>query len=310
MKDTILKKCPECGGDNLNFNRDIGELTCNSCGLVIKDEIIKIEKPLTSTEEGSVKPDGVGPAFTYRYADKGLFTNLGDWSDFKKIPKNKQYAFKRLKILQNRAKSSIERNLDVALNMIRIQISNLKLSNSIEEEACMIYTFAVYKGLIRGRPMEHTSAAAVYLAARSQDVPLTMNTISSKNSVFLTKRELGKAIRILMRGLKIKSKPQNPIDFIPQICSNSSLDQKVQSKAVELIEKADKITNMSGKSPVSLAAGAVYAGAILLGEKRNQYIIADAAKITEATLRARVKELTNILNIDLSNKKYSRKSKG
>ena len=36
----LVKKCPECSGINLSWNRDKGEITCRDCGLVIEEKMV------------------------------------------------------------------------------------------------------------------------------------------------------------------------------------------------------------------------------------------------------------------------------
>ena len=36
----LVKKCPECGGINLSWNRDKGEIICRDCGLVIEEKMV------------------------------------------------------------------------------------------------------------------------------------------------------------------------------------------------------------------------------------------------------------------------------
>ena len=36
----LVKKCPECGGINLSWNRDRGEIICRDCGLVIEEKMV------------------------------------------------------------------------------------------------------------------------------------------------------------------------------------------------------------------------------------------------------------------------------
>ena len=36
----MVKKCPECGGINLFWNKEKGEVICKDCGLVIEDKMI------------------------------------------------------------------------------------------------------------------------------------------------------------------------------------------------------------------------------------------------------------------------------
>ena len=37
----MVKKCPECGGVNLSWNKEKGEITCKDCGLVIEDKMVE-----------------------------------------------------------------------------------------------------------------------------------------------------------------------------------------------------------------------------------------------------------------------------
>jgi len=55
---------------------------------------------------------------------------------------------------------------------------------------------------------------------------------------------------------------------------------------------------MIGKSPLGFASGALYVACRILGESRSQKEISKIAKITEATLRTRYKEISNLLKAE------------
>jgi transcription initiation factor TFIIB len=40
MAAQYIKKCPDCGGINLSWNREKGEIICRDCGLVIEDRMV------------------------------------------------------------------------------------------------------------------------------------------------------------------------------------------------------------------------------------------------------------------------------
>ena len=40
MPSELVKKCPECSGINLSWNKDRGEIICKDCGLVIEEKMI------------------------------------------------------------------------------------------------------------------------------------------------------------------------------------------------------------------------------------------------------------------------------
>jgi transcription initiation factor TFIIB len=53
----------------------------------------------------------------------------------------------------------------------------------------------------------------------------------------------------------------------------------------------------AGKDPMGLAATVVYASCIRTGEQKSQVDIANAAQITEVTIRNRLKDLKNRLEL-------------
>ena len=55
---------------------------------------------------------------------------------------------------------------------------------------------------------------------------------------------------------------------------------------------------MIGKSPLGFASEALYVACRIQGESRSQKEISKIAKITEATLRTRYKEILNLLKAE------------
>jgi transcription initiation factor TFIIB len=64
-----------------------------------------------------------------------------------------------------------------------------------------------------------------------------------------------------------------------------------EHRASELLQNAKAQGVHSGKSPVGLAAAAVYAAALLTNEKTTQAAVSDVADISEVTIRNRYHEL-------------------
>ena len=53
----MIKKCPECGGINLFWNREKGEIICRECGLVIEDKMVDFTQEWREfdSDEGEAK---------------------------------------------------------------------------------------------------------------------------------------------------------------------------------------------------------------------------------------------------------------
>ena len=66
---------------------------------------------------------------------------------------------------------------------------------------------------------------------------------------------------------------------------------ETERRARELLERARKAGLLSGKSPVGLAAAAVYAAGTLTGEDVTQAEVAAVTDMSEVTIRNRYQEL-------------------
>ena len=77
-----VKKCPECSGINLFFNREKGEIICKDCGLVIEDKMVDFTQEWREFDsDDSEKKRRTGAPMTYTQYDQGLGTEVGTKSD-------------------------------------------------------------------------------------------------------------------------------------------------------------------------------------------------------------------------------------
>jgi transcription initiation factor TFIIB len=91
----------------------------------------------------------------------------------------------------------------------------------------------------------------------------------------------------------------DPVDFITRIGGALELSGTTQHKAAEIIRDAKKMGITAGKDPAGLAAAAIYVASLLENERRTQKEIAQAAQVTEVTVRNRYKELMKELGIEV-----------
>ncbi len=304
----MVKKCPECGGINLFWNKEKGEIICRDCGLVIEDKMIDFTqewREFDSTEAQSKRRTGAPMTFTQ--FDQGLGTEVGQKADLFKLGAADRNKFFRLRKWQSRISTAIERNLKLALSELKRVSSFLKLPKSVEEEAARIYTLAVQRGLVRGRSMESVVAGALYAACRRHEVPRTLDELSEASGI--EKKEIGRTYRFVTRELGLTILPSNPVDYIARFASALKLSAETQSKAIEILEQAQKIELTSGRGPTGIASAALYVSALIHGEKRTQREVADVAGVTEVTIRNRYKELLEQLNLEKDIKKTKKKKR-
>ncbi|MBT3720425.1 transcription initiation factor IIB [archaeon] len=303
-----VKKCPECGGINLFFNKEKGEVICKDCGLVVEEKMVDFGQEWREFDSAqSEQRRRTGAPITYTQYDQGLGTEVGRKADLYNLGAKTKNKFFRLRKWQYRISTAIERNLKLALAELKRVSSYLKLPKSVEEEAARIYTLAVQRGLVRGRSMESVVAGALYAACRRHEVPRTLDELSEASGI--EEKEVGRTYRFITRELQITILPSNPIDYIPRFSSSLKLSPKTQSKSVEIIELAQKQELTSGRGPTGIAAAGLYVAALINGEKRTQREVADVAGVTEVTIRNRYKELLEKLDLEEEIKKLKKKVK-
>ena len=295
LKMTYIKKCPECESINLSFNKEKGEVICRDCGLVIEERMIDFGQEWREFDSDQDKRRRTGAPLSYTRFDRGLGTDIGQKGDIFQLKGKGMNKFFRLRKWQYRISTAIERNLKLALAELRRVASYLKLTKSVEEEAARIYTMAVQRGLVRGRSMESVVAGALYAACRRHEVPRTLDELSEASGI--DKKEVGRTYRFITRELGIRILPSNPVDYLPRFTSALKLSAETQSKAVEILELAEKSELTSGRGPTGIAAASLYVAALLNNEKRTQREVADIAGVTEVTIRNRYKELFKKLKL-------------
>lgn len=303
-----IKKCPECNSTNLSHNEERGEIICKGCGLVIEADIVDLGQEWREFDhEQADKRRRTGAPMTYTKYDMGLGTDVGQKADIYQLKSKGRNKFFRLRKWQYRISTAIERNLKLALAELKRVASYLKLPKSVEEESSKIYTMAVRKGLVRGRSMESVVAGALYAACRRHEVPRTLDELSEASGI--DKKEIGRTYRFITRELGIRILPSNPVDYIARFASTLKLNPATQSKAVEILEKAQRVELTSGRGPTGIAAASLYVAALLNNEKRTQREVADVAGVTEVTIRNRYKELLSKLGLTEKIKKKEKELK-
>ncbi|WP_318569493.1 transcription initiation factor IIB [Salinigranum marinum] len=291
-EDEQTRVCPECGG-SLRF--DDGETVCAECGLVVEETNIDHGpewRAFDSTEKD--QKSRVGAPTTNMMHDRGLSTNIG-WQNKdaygNSLSSSQREQMQRLRTWNERfrTRDSKERNLKQALGEIDRMASALGLPETVRETASVIYRRALGEDLLPGRSIEGVATASLYAAARQAGTPRSLDELEVVSRV--DKMELTRTYRYIVRELKLEIEPADPEQYVPRFASDLGLSDEAERRARELLRNAKGEGLHSGKSPVGLAAAAVYAAALLTNEKVTQSQVSEVANISEVTIRNRYKEL-------------------
>jgi transcription initiation factor TFIIB len=287
-------RCPECGGQ-LATDTEHGETVCADCGLVVEeDEIDHGPEWRAFDSKEKDQKSRVGAPTTQMMHDKGLSTNIG-WQDKdaygKTLSSRQREKMQRLRTWNERfrTRDSKERNLKQALGEIDRMASALGLPENVRETASVIYRRALSDDLLPGRSIEGVATSALYAAARQAGTPRSLDEIATVSRV--DKDEIARTYRYVVRELGLEIQPADPEQYVPRFASELDLSDESERRARDLLKTAKDQGVHSGKSPVGLAAAAIYAAALLTNEKVTQSEVSEVANISEVTIRNRYHEL-------------------
>jgi len=292
--NTFVKRCPECQSINLTVDSKRGEVICKNCGLVLDENLVDQTQEWREFGE-EISKRRAGAPLTMTKHDMGTGTQIGTSGEVYSLPSSQRRKMLRLRQWHNRSHTSLERNLKYALVELKRVSSILNIPQAIEEEAARIYNLAVRKGLVRGRSMESVVVGAIYIAARCFNLPRSLNEICKITNI--NKRDVGKTYRFIARELGIKLLPSGPADYIPKFANKLGFSAATQTKAMEILKRAQEEELTSGRGPTGLAAASLYVASLMTAEKRTQREIADVVGVTEVTIRNRYKEIIERLDL-------------
>lgn len=282
--------CHVCRGSRLITDSHSCELICANCGLVISDRE-NVSNSLDNTEdEFSVKHSAFTPLSRY---DMGLYTIMHDTTRDANghmldiITRSKMIRLKRLDTsTKNTSKNGNLRDVFEHLDNLKHVLS---LSDAVVEKTAYIYRKARHRGLIRGRSRFSMLAACLYLACRELKTGRTMNDIIQATN--LKKKDLSRDYRLLLFELDLKSPVIDPIKCVAKIANITCVSEWSKREAIDVMNNIIRLGKATGKHPMGLAASLVYLSCNKKGESRTQAEIAEAAGITEMTLRNRIKDI-------------------
>jgi len=286
--------CPECGG-SLQTDDQNGETVCSDCGLVVSEFEIDPGPEWRAFDQNERESKRrVGAPTTKLMHDEGL-SSVIDWQNKdaygNTLSAKQRQKMERLRTWDERfrTRDHSERNLKQALGEIDRMGSALGLSESVRETASVIYRRALEEDLLPGRSIEGVATAAVYASARQASTPRTIDEIVAVSRI--DEQEFTRTYRYVVRELGLEIEPADPEQYVNRFVSELDLPDEVERRARELLRTGAEENVHVGKSPVGLAAAAVYAASRLVGHQITQSAVSDVSDMSEVTIRNRYQEL-------------------
>jgi len=294
----IKQSCLRCGKTALITDTETGEIFCGGCGFVLSEKLQESGpewRSFAQDEHGDRARAGAPTSLTMH--DMGLATIINPINkdaSGKPLTASMKSTIERLRAWDSRSQNEpIERNFRQAFSELDRLKDKLSLSDSVVEKAAYIYRKALEKKMVRGRTISAMMGSALYAACREVETPRTLKDIAETMNV--KRKDIARCYRLLLRELSLKMPVVDSVQNVARIASKVGLSEKTKRYAIEILRKAEENKISAGKNPMGLAASALYLSCVKNGEDKTQRDVAEAANITEVTIRNRYKGLLELL---------------
>ncbi len=289
-----------CPKDRIIYDPERGEYICMDTGEVLEDHVID-QGPewRVFSPEDKVSRSRIGAPLTSIVHDKGLTTYIGRvsrrLSDYQR-----RKALKLQEINRRLRVSPKDRRLVNMLSELNNATGRLGLPARVRETAAAILRKLYEKHTIRRPQLPSYLAAAIYIACKISNV--TSKTKEEIMSILdVNSKEFWNAYRkIRDEVLKRPLRPSKPMDYVARITSKLGLPDHITTLAYKLSVLMTRHGLTDGKGPIGVAAATVYVAAVVLDEKKTQREVADAAGVTEVTVRNRYKDIVDNFLIEVA----------
>jgi transcription initiation factor TFIIB len=286
--------CCKCDSGRQVTDLESGEIICGNCGRVSPDIAIesRAERRTFASENNSRQR--VGSPSSLAFHDMGLSTIIGKVnkdSAGHDLDASMNYRMQRLRTwdARTRVHAPGNRSLIQAFSELERLKDKLGLSDAIVQKTAYIYRKAQEKQLARGRSLSSILAAATYIACREMGAARTLRDFTEITNV--KRKALSRSYRLLVLKLDIKVPSMDLMKCIVKIANKAKLGEKVQRMAISTMNDLINKEISAGKDPMGLAATVLYLSCLRNDEARTQKEIAEAAGVTEVTMRTRFKDL-------------------
>ncbi|KAG7451745.1 TFIIB-domain-containing protein [Guyanagaster necrorhizus] len=284
--------CPECKDPHPQIAEEFssGDLVCRTCGLVLGDRIVdtRSEWRTFANDERDDDPSRVGAA------SDPLMEGMEQLDTAISFRDGRNGLSRELRRAQSRGQGSRqEQNLMVAFRDISSWCDQISLPKVVSDTAKQIFKHAEQGQILRGKPTDAIIAACIFIACRQAHVPRTFREMCDLTRV--SKKVLGQCYKSLEHSFNLTvgasaTHPSlapsiGPESLVGRYCNHLDLPPNFQVICSDIIMAARELGIGHGRSPVSIAGGAIYFTCLLLGKPKSTRDIGAVAGVSEGTIK-------------------------
>lgn len=274
------RACPECRSTHLVERLDEECVVCTDCGFVISAETADL------TFERKTNTD-----------QRNIVRSISRTAETASSIENKEPNHENMvRVLEQWRQVKIgdsTKNLALTLQYTTKIAIDLSLPKNALEKASLTYKKIIEKGLLKGRSMRNISATAVYIGCKQCRTAITIKDIAHASRI--SPEKISHSFRSIVKHLDFSMEPPSARNHAIELSARLQVSARTKEVLEKTIEALGCSRRLVGKAPSGIACAAIYISSLLTGERRTQREIAEVARITEATIRARCRELEGSL---------------
>jgi transcription initiation factor TFIIB len=284
--------CPQCNSNNIVLDPQFYMYVCANCGLVVDDH------PIFDSEEkvGEDSLPRYSGAYTSRVHDRGVGSTEISGSLKRHVKEGRIWAIRNL----DAKISKSERRLAKALKELNELVKALNIPKVVSETAGEILHKIMRNCNFKEITIKKIVIAALYVAYKMCGYPKPAKVFVKELGV--RERDLWEGLRKI-RELEKSDKPigeaSDPRYYVNFISWSLNLKPQSATLASEILAGVKDSFKISGKSPASLAAAAVYLSCILLNDRRSQLEVGRTVGLTDVAVRNAYGALIDSLDVDV-----------
>ena len=257
-----------------------GDQICSECGLVVGDRVIDVgsEWRTFSSEKGGEDKSRVGGAENTLLGSSDLSTIIGPGTGKASFDSSGTALYSN-----RRTVAASDRTLLNGFRTISEMADRINLPMSITDRANNLFKMVRDGNNAKGRANDAIAAACLYIACRQEGVPRTFKEIVAVSTV--NKKEIGRCFKLIVKAHDTNVDMITTGDFMSRFCGMLALAREVQKGATQIAKKASDLDIVPGRSPISVAAAAIYMASQASNDKRTQREIAEVAGVADVTIR-------------------------
>lgn len=302
----IRMQCPECRIDPPNIVEEYsaGDVVCGDCGLVLASHLIDTRsewRTFSNDDQGGDDPSRVGDAANPLLEGSQLSTTIAF---------GEGAAARDLNRAQGKTSDAKDnRQLTQAYKEIGTLCDSHGMSAQVADTAKHYYKLAHGTFIKGNKNQQAVIASCIFLSCRTNQAGRTFKEVTSLTKV--PKKEIGRTFKALEKFLKSKtaqgmvlggvallqtqyqnSQTTNPTDLANRYSNDLQLPNHVSIVAGECAALLFQGV-LAGRSPLSVAAVAIYAISNMFGHKISSAQIGNSVGVSEGTIKTAYKAVSH-----------------